>query len=300
MKEKLIKTINDLWIAFRPLSLSLALSSTTIGILIAYQQGFITFAKGRYDLLYIGLVTLAGMLILSCANLINDFYEGTFKYDRDDEKMYNFLGYQRSLFDLLVFFTSLMCLGAAGLIGLFIMVSRNYHLFWIGIIGMFGSYAYTGEPFVYKRHALGTILSFILVGPLMVQGAYMVFNPHLSLLPTLIALPASLMIPLMMLSNEIRDYDTDQTKGIKTLTNVIGIKNGYRLYQIVALTAYFLILIYVAVGLLPIQSLMTLITIPLAKKAYKTVAQEYSGIRITNQLHIAFNTIFIISLLFPL
>lgn len=297
MKNKYIKIIKDLWIAFRPLSLSLTLSSTTIGMLIAYKDGFINFEKGSYDLLYIALVTLAGMLILSCANLINDFYEGTFKYERSGEKTYRFLGYDRTLFDLLVFFTSLMCLGAAGLIGIFIMFSRNINLFWIGIIGMIGAYAYTGEPFVYKRHALGTVLSFILVGPLMVLGSYMVFNDALTLRPILIALPASLMVPLMMLSNEIRDFETDKSKKIKTLTSLLGLKKGYTLFKTLLIMAYVLILGYVITGLLPLSSLITLITIPLAIKAYQTVAMEYSGIRVTNLLQIAFNALFILALM---
>ncbi len=291
------KFIGDLWIAFRPLSLTLALSSTTIGILIAYREGYITFAKGSYDALYIGLVTLAGMLILSCANLINDFYEGTFKYQRPNEKTYRFLGYDRSLFDIVVFFTSLMCLGLAGLIGIFIMFSKNMNLFWIGIIGMIGSYAYTGEPFVYKRHGLGTILSFILVGPLMVIGAYMCFAPGISLGSVLIGIPASLMLPLMMLSNEIRDYETDKAKGIKTLTVRLGLNFGYKAYEWVAFLAYALILLYMNLGLLPFASLSTYLTMPLFFYAYKTVANEYSGIRITNILHIAFNALFILSLM---
>lgn len=298
MAKKIKKIIQDLWIAFRPLSLTLAISSTTIGILIAYQQGYIKFAKGQYDLLYIGLVTIAGILILSGANLINDFYEGSFKYHREGEKTYNIFGYQRSLFDLLVFFTSLMCLGLSGLIGLFIMVTRNMNLFWVGIIGIVGSYAYTGEPFVYKRHALGTILSFVLVGPLMVLGSFMVFSPTVTWMPMIIALPASLMLPLMMLSNEIRDYETDKSKGIKTLTGILGLENGYRMYRLTALLAYTLIVIYVVTGILPVISLITLLTIPLALRAYKTVAEEYSGIRVTNILHIAFNLLFIFSLLF--
>lgn len=297
MKETIKKTIQDLWIALRPLSLTLALSSTTIGILFAYRNGAITFAQGRYDALYIGLVTIAGMCILACANLINDFYEGTFKYDRSGETTYNFLGYERTLFDLIVFITSLMCLGLAGLIGLFIMFSRNFNLIWIGLIGMIGSYAYTGEPFVYKRHGLGALLSFILVGPLMVQGAYMVFDTHFTLLPIIASVPAGLMLPLMMLSNEIRDYDTDSQKGIKTATVIFGIKWGYHAYIGVAALSYILIPIWILTGLLPLSSLIVYLTIPLAFKAYRTVAQEYSGIRITNLLHIAFNALFILSLM---
>ncbi len=291
------KIIKDLWIAFRPLSLSLSVSSTTIGILFAYRDGLINFNNESKHLLYILLITLAGMAVLSCANLINDFYEGSFKYHRPNEKTYKFLSYQRTLFDILVFFTSLACLGFTGIVGIYLMFNANIYLFWIGVIGMIGSYAYTGEPFVYKKRGLGALLSLILVGNLMVLGSYMVFTKTFTLLPVLMALPASLMIPLMMMSNEIRDFNRDKDLGIKTATVIFGIQFGYLVYKGILILAYSLVLILVYLNLLPIASLITLTTIPLALKAYQTVAQEYTGIRITNMLHIAFNALFILSLM---
>lgn len=291
------KIIKDLWIAFRPLSLSLSISSTSIGILLANIDGGVSFAKGSKDPLYIVLVTLAGMAVLSCANLINDFYEGSFKYHRPNEKTYRFLSYDRTLFDLLVFFTSFMCLVFTGLVGLYLMFEVNMNLFWIGIVGMFGAYAYTGEPFVYKRKGLGALFSLILVGCLMVLGSYMVFIPTFTLRPVLQAFPASLMIPLMMMSNEIRDYDRDRELGIKTATVIFGIKFGYTVYKLILFVAYALTIILVLFGLLPVYALSVLLTIPLAYRAYVTVANEYTGIRVTNMLHIAFNALTIIALM---
>lgn len=297
MKISKKKIIKDLWIAFRPLSLSLSISSTTIGILLAYRKGLVTFNKGSQDALFIVLITFAGMAVLSCANLINDFYEGSFKYHRPHERTYKFLSYQRTLFDLLVFFTSLACLGFTGIVGLYLMLNANMNLFWIGLVGMIGSYAYTGEPFVYKKRGVGALFSLILVGNLMVLGSYMVFTQTFTLMPVLLAFPASLMIPLMMMSNEIRDYERDKKLGIKTSTVIFGIGYGYTVYKLILFFAYGLILILVYMNLLPLASLITLSTIPLAIKAYKTVAQEYTGIRITNMLHITFNALFILSLM---
>lgn len=295
--EKIKKIIQDLWIALRPLSLSLSLSSTTLGILFAYRDGGIQFDKGSHDALNIVLVSLAGMAVLSCANLINDFYEGSFKYHRPNEKTYRFLSYDRTLFDMLVFFTSLSCLAFTAIIGLYLMFTKNMNLFWIGFIGMLGSYAYTGEPFVYKRKGLGALFSLILVGNLMVLGSYMVFIPNPTLRPVIQALPASLMIPLMMMSNEIRDYHRDRDLGIKTATVIFGLDFGYRVYRGLLVGAYSLQIILVLTQQLPPLSLIVLMTIPLALKAYRTVAEEYTGIRITNLLHIGFNALMILSLM---
>lgn len=298
MEKSWKKFVSDLWVALRPLSLTLSLSSTTLGILFAYRDGYLTFEKGSLDLLNIVLISIAGCAVLACANLINDFYEGSFKYHRPGEKTVKFLSYDRTLFDIVVFFTSFACLGLTGLIGLYLMFTKNTGLVWIGVIGMLGSYAYTGEPFVYKRKGLGALFSLILVGFLMVLGSYMVFSPVWTIKPVILATPASLMIPLMMMSNEIRDYERDRDLGIKTSTVIFGKRYGYIMYASLLIVAYLMTVVLVILGYLPVLSLSVLLTIPLAFKAFKTVAQSYTGIRITNILHNAFNLLMILSLIF--
>ncbi len=296
-KNYLLKLLKDLWIALRPLSLSLAVASTTLGILMAYREGFIFTSNIKMDIFKIILITLAGMSVLGCANLINDFYEGSFKYHRPGEKTYKFLKYDRTAFDLMVFAFSMACLGLTGLIGLVLIKLSTAKLIYIGALGMIGAYAYTGEPFVYKKRALGAVLSLILVGSLMVLGSYMVFSKSFSWEPIIYTLPAGLMIPLMMMSNEIRDYARDKMLGIKTLTVALGVKAGKIIYAGLIFLAYSLTVLFVFMGKLPWATLLTLITLPIAIESYKKVSMpKSSAIKITNILHITFNLITILAL----
>ena len=122
-------------------------------------------------------------------------------------------------------------IGATGLIGLVLLTITSKELLIVGLLGMIGSYAYTGEPIVYKKRGLGTPLSFLLMGPLMVYGAYVVFSESFSWSPIVLSLPVSLLIPALMLSNELRDFDRDKRLGIKTLTVRLGYLFGRNLYQ---------------------------------------------------------------------
>ncbi|QSX09043.1 prenyltransferase [Alkalibacter rhizosphaerae] len=293
-----IKSAKDLWIALRPLSLTLSLASTTMGILMARQDGFLFNGDTGLDLWKIVLITIAGMSVLGSANLINDFYEGSFKYHRPGEKTYRFSKYDRTAFDMLVFAFSMLCILLTAIIGLILMNWSTHNLIYIGLIGIAGAYAYTGEPFVYKRKGLGAVLSLILVGSLMVEGSYMVFSRQFSWSPILYTLPAGLMIPLMMFSNEIRDVERDKRLGIKTFTVIFGKKVGKLAYIGLLVAAYALTLTFVIRGKLPLLSLSVLLTLPLSVHAYRTVSQKTSGIRVTNWLHIAFNLLFIASLSF--
>lgn len=292
--------IRDVLLATRPLSLTLAIYSTTIGIVIAYHNGYV-LESGRVamDIFHIILVTLAGILVQTGANLINDYFECEYKYRPQSMKKYQFLGKQRTLFDIFIFLFGLACFGATGLIGLVLLYFTSKEVLIVGILGMIGSYSYTGEPIVYKKRGLGTPLSFVLMGPLMVYGAYVVFSESFSWSPILLSLPVSLLIPVLMLSNEIRDFERDKRLGIRTLTVRLGYRFGKSLYVGLLIASYLFVGIFVVISLLPLASLFVLVTIPLAVKSYRLVAvNERSQVPETNKLHLSFGLILILSLLF--
>ncbi|WP_162880748.1 prenyltransferase [Paraliobacillus sediminis] len=293
------QTVYDLFKATRPLSLTLALYSTTIGMVIAYHDGYLFGASYLWlDLLKILLVTVAGLFVQTGANLINDYFECEYKYRPQSMKKYRFLGKKRTVFDIIIFLIGMACFGATGLIGLILLVLTSKELFVVGILGIIGSYAYTGEPIVYKKRGLGTLLSFVLMGPLMVYGAYVVFSESFSWSPIILSLPVSLLIPALMLSNELRDFDRDKQLGIKTMTVRLGFLFGRNLYVGLLLSCYILVIIFVVLSYLPIYSLFVFATVPLALNSYQLIAlNQKSLVPETNKLHLTFGLILILTIL---
>lgn len=296
-KDYIIKFIKDSWKAFRPFSLTLAIGSTTLGIISAYRLDAINFSSYK-DIFLIFLVTIAGLLAQSGANLVNDYFEGSFRYYRPSGRKINFLGVSRTYFDIYVFLWAMACFGLASLIGLYLIYVTDYKMLIIGLIGIFGAYSYTGEPFVFKRKGLGVPISFITMGPLMVLGASYPFTKELSLYPILLSLPASFIIPALMISNEMRDFQRDANLSLGTLSVRIGSKFSKYIYRFLVFGSYILTLLYVALGFYPIISLLVFITLPIALKAHKAVCSfEKLGIPYTNNLHWTFTLILIITLL---
>ena len=191
------------------------------------------------------------------------------------------------------------CLGAACLFGLVLIYLTNLQMLVIGLIGIIGSYAYTGEPFVYKRKGLGVPLSFILMGPLMVYGAYFPFSLKFSWYPIILALPATLLIPAMMISNEMRDFSRDTRLSLGTLSVRIGAGPSRLIYEILVFGAFALVLLFVAIGLYPPYSLLVLLALPQALKAHRSVSRfERLGIPQTNHLQWQFTLILALTLIF--
>ncbi|MCZ0701742.1 1,4-dihydroxy-2-naphthoate octaprenyltransferase [Natronobacillus azotifigens] len=293
------RILMDYFYATRPLSLTLALYSTTIGIVLASHDGFLFQSDNLLiDLVKIILVTIAGLFVQAGANLINDYFECEYKYRPQSITKYRFLGKDRTLFDISIFLFGMVCFAMTGLIGIVLLAISSRAVLLVGILGMIGSYAYTGEPIVYKKRGLGTPLSFLLMGPLMVYGAYVVFSESFSWAPILLGLPVSLLIPALMLSNELRDFDRDKDLGIRTLTVRLGFRFGRNLYIGLLVSCYLLVLLFVLINRLPIYSLVTWLTIPLAMKSYRLVAVDQKAlVPETNKLHLSFGLLLILSML---
>jgi 1,4-dihydroxy-2-naphthoate octaprenyltransferase len=130
---------------------------------------------------------------------------------------------------------------------------------------MFSAYAYSGEPIKYKNYGLGALMSFIMMGPLMVYASFYVFSGSFAVYPILYSMALGLFIPAILVANELRDYEEDKRKGIGTLTVRIGFNNGQIVYNSLLAFAYINTLILIVFRVLPMIALVLFSTIPLLK-----------------------------------
>lgn len=296
---KIRQYIKSYIIALRVFSLTLALAATSFGIIAAARMDAFESLSTFQVIILISLITIAGLASQAGANLINDYFEGSFKYPDPSMKRVKFLSKDRSYFDVFVFISGLMALGLAGLIGLYLVFITNIGMLIIGIIGIIGSYAYTGEPFVYKTKGLGVPLSFILMGPLMLIGASYPFLKEISLYPVILGLPVSLFVPALMISNEMRDFKRDKRLSFGTLSVKLGPKLSLLLYDALVFGAIILTIVYVIIGIYPFVTLTSLIILPIAFKAHKCVKNfERLSIPYTNRIHLIYFLLVSASLIF--
>jgi len=281
--------------AARVFSLSLAIGSTSMGIIASWHDGSLAALETSKAVLLIVLITVAGLAAQLGANLINDYFEGSFKYKNPvvptnplapAVTTMRFLNRNRTVFDVFVFLSGIAALGLAGLIGLYLTYISSWPMLLIGLLGLAGSYGYTGEPIVYKNKGLGALLSFILMGPLMNLGAYYPIARIFSWNPIILGLPLSLLIPALMISNEMRDFEGDNGLEIGTLSNRIGRRWTLFIYDSLLACSLIAIVVLVVLELYPVQSLLSLLFLPIALEARRRVVRhKNSGIRLTNLLH---------------
>jgi 1,4-dihydroxy-2-naphthoate polyprenyltransferase len=217
--------------ALRMPSLVIAAASCALGIVLAWRDG-------RGDIWNSAAVLIAGLALQAGVNLVNDFFE--FRQRKVDDKVVH-LGFgkaDRELLEWLIFLVGLAFFGLAGLIGLFLAWRSGWPLIGLGIVGFAGGFFYTGEPLNYKRRGLAVVLVFFLMGVFMVAGAYYAVAGTYSGNAVLTSIPLSLLVSLILLANELRDFEADSRHGIRTLTVRIGYTRAVVVYCVLLACAY--------------------------------------------------------------
>lgn len=278
------------WRALRAFSFTIAIVSCVLGVVLAWCDG----AFRAWDAI---LVVVAGVLFQAGVNLINDFFE--YKHGQTDHKNRELgvFGAARSKLEWSIFGGGLACLALIGPIGVHLALRVGWPLFALGVLGVFAAYGYTGEPFNYKRRGLATVLVFFLMGVFMIAGSHLAIAGRLSWQAVLVSLPVSALVSLLLLSNELRDFEDDARLGIRTLTVRVGYARGVAIYWALLAFAYASAIALWLLGLAP-HGWLVLLSLPALRAPIALLHARREARRpltpLTARLHLVFGALWIL------
>jgi len=246
-----------LFLATRPWSFTMTFSSVTLGALIAALAG--SFNLILYATTLIGMITFH-----AATNLLNDFYDVQHGVDRVGAPTTKYRPHpsatgQESPYTIrrwaVTFY--LVTLLIAG----YLSLEASPWVIALVAAGILGSVLYTADPVILKAKGLGEVTVFIMWGPLVPLGAYLVQTHTFSLSPVIAAVPIGILVAEVLLANNIRDIDYDGSVGVKTIAVKMG-KKSVTLYGALLLITYLCVPLFIAVKILPLWSLLTFLTLP--------------------------------------
>ncbi|HLJ66435.1 MAG TPA: LLM class flavin-dependent oxidoreductase [Chloroflexota bacterium] len=167
--------------------------------------------------------------------------------------------------------------GLVALIGLVLIGERGPWMLAFGIVGLAAGYSYTGPPFQYKFHALGVPLVFLLMGPLEVVGSYFAITGRYSNDALVASIPIGLLVAAILHSNEWRDISEDARANIATLSAHVGARYAHYLYISLITGAYLVTGVAAIAHLLPVSSLLVLLSLPIFVAAVRASELGASG-----------------------
>lgn len=281
------RTLRAGWRALRPFSLVIAGFSCILGICVAFRDG-------SRDWLNAAAALAAGLCLQAGVNLVNDFFE--FKQRKVDDKLADLkvYGAERDRLEWMIFCAGLLVMAAAGPLGLFIAWRTGWPVIILGLVGFAGGFFYTGEPVNYKRRGLAVPIVFLLMGVIMITGTDYAVRGSFSWRPVWASLPISGLVSLILLANELRDFESDTRHGIRTLTVRIGYRPALVLFFALLALAYAGTALLSRIGLMPDTRLVFLaapFAVPPALLAFREPARRNGIIPLMMLHHLAFGTL---------
>ena len=228
--------------------------------------GIIAINDGVFDTGIFLLALIGTLLLQSAANLINEYADYRRGADQLKEAGQGMTIKKKILKPASVRNGAVLTTVAGCLIGLFLLAQSGPLLWIIGIGGVFVAISYTAGPFPLAYHGLGELAVAIFMGPAIVVGAYYVMSPTVADARIaelcLISLPVAFMVAAILHANNIRDMDADRAVNKRTLAVIFGIRFARAEFMFLVVGAYATQLLVIALGIMPVATLLTLITVP--------------------------------------
>ena len=161
------------------------------------------------------------------------------------------------------------------IIGLYLSATITWWYIPAGIICILISFLYSGGPKPISRTPFGEISSGIAMGFAIVLITGYAWTRELSLAFLIPALPATLLVGSIMLTNNIRDIRNDENHGRRTLPIVLGRDRAISLMSITYIFNFIWIGAWIYLKVLPIPALLALIAII---PAFKTINIFYTQV----------------------
>ncbi|OGC75713.1 MAG: 1,4-dihydroxy-2-naphthoate phytyltransferase [candidate division Zixibacteria bacterium RBG_16_40_9] len=228
-----------------------------VGTSIAHYQRNI-FAPVRF------LLALFGLLFLQIAvNLANDYFDC--KTGVDVHKKDSFIILVKNPKSILLF--SLLFFLFGGVIGLYLdFTSRQHVILLIGFIGFVIAFFYSSPPLRLSYLGMGEPVTFLCFGPLAVMASEFVQSQQISSTSFWASIPIGFLVAAILLIHHFTQYEEDKRYQKNNPLVRWGKKKAALVFIYLILAAYLWIFFSLILGKIPLASIFTFITFPMAAR----------------------------------
>jgi 1,4-dihydroxy-2-naphthoate octaprenyltransferase len=245
-----------------------------------------------------------GLLLHAGTNILNEVYDVRNGVDTITSPRASHAIVKGRMTERTAMLVSGIAFAVAVLVGLYLVALRGPMIVVLGIVGLIGGWGYTAPPLEYKNRALGVPLVFLLMGPLMVEGAYFAVSGTWSATAFVLSIPVGLLVAAILHGNEWRDIREDSRAGISTLSALIGRRLAHYGYVALVLGAYMVLALSVIATVLPAWTMLAVLSLPFLAQVIRSAELGASGqaraiamIDLeTARLHLAFGALLVLGL----
>jgi 1,4-dihydroxy-2-naphthoate octaprenyltransferase len=248
-------------------------------VLLGVASAF--FANGTLKAFDVLLVFLGGLAAHISVNALNEYFDFKSGLDMKTQRT-PFSGGSGTLPTKPEMAGSALVIGLAsmalaGLIGIYFVIVQGWGLLPLGLLGLVVIYFYT--IWLTRFPLLCLVAPGLGFGTLMVMGSHFALSGSYSLASFVASLVPFFLVSNLLLLNEFPDVEADQSIGRKHFPIIAGRKASSYIYTAFMAGAYLTILLAVVFKVLPLWSLIGLLTLPLAVPAALGVMRYADDLR---------------------
>jgi len=173
------------------------------------------------------------------------------------------------------FFLGLIVFALAGLLALYLTWRLGGPIIIIASIGFLCALFYLAPPLKLTYRGLGELTIAFAYGPFMMSGSYYLQTRQLDIRPLFVSILPALLLFMIALVNEVPDYYQDRLVGKRNICVRLGRESTVKLYGLMALVFYTLLIGSLLTGNLPSWAWLTLSGMPLLLASYLRARKTY-------------------------
>ena len=256
-------TLKEWFMVTRPWGYALSIMPAALAVAYVFFEN--SFTPLDVNWWYGILAVIASPILQAGGNMMSDYFDYKNNVDREETYGSSRMLVNKQFQPREVYWFSISMMVIGNIIGIYLLLNTSWHLLWIGLAGIIGSYFY----FFMKYRALGDLNIFIIYGQLISLGTYLVMTNTLSWKMLLVAAAPGFLIVNVLHANNTRDIKHDGVAKIKTAAMLLGIKGSIIYYFAFTIGAYLLIVLCVIFGIQHWATLLIFISLPMALKLMK-------------------------------
>lgn len=236
-----------------------------VSLIPAVLGGLIGYYSGYFDWTIFILATIGIVMAHGAADFIDDYYDFINGNLGNKEQQFHDSPLIRGEVTLnQVLIATLITLGIAVAAGIYLLIEVGLPVLYLMLAGSFIVLFYTAPPVKLNYRGLGETMLFFAFGPMIVFGSYFVLTGKFSWEPIFASIPLGIFTMNVGIVSNTFDYEDDVKSGKKCIPVRFGQRTAVRIIIIGTVVAYLSLIAGVLLNFLPVWSLITLLTIPLA------------------------------------
>jgi len=243
-----------------------------VSFIPAVLGGLIGYYSGYFDWTIFILATVGIVMAHGAADFIDDYYDFINGNLGNKEQQFHDSPLIRGEVTLKqVMIATLITMGIALAAGIVLLIQVGLPVLYLMLAGTFIVFFYTAPPVRLNYRGLGETMLFFAFGPMIVFGSFYVLSGSFSWAPIFASIPLGIFTMNVGIVSNTFDYEDDIKAGKRCIPVRFGRITAVRIIVLGTVFAYLSVIAGVLLGILPVLTLIVLLTVPLSMAVIRQV-----------------------------